>query len=356
MKSWKVAVAGAGRAANELTLPAFRRDLPEVEVVALADVDGKRLEETGRKHEIPGLFEDVEKMLDRSGAQILVINSPVATHYDQAMAAVERGVHVILEKPATDSVEQLEKIRAALATRGLKGTVVHNLKYLNGFQKTWQWYQNGTLGDILHVDRVFMTPPHEDRMEMDRDGWWHRLPGGRLADSLPHHFYIAYPFVGEMELENVSARKLSTDRPWSACDEVDVVLRSKKGYVNIRMSTNQESWHAGKGSVTFYAFLYGTRRDAAVFHNDAYLIEHPSLQATLTYTFSELVAAADRWGRTLLGRRVPTGVRGGHNIFFRRFLRYLEGEEENPTPWDEAIHTMRLTELTGKAMEAALSR
>lgn len=346
-------MAGAGRAADELTLPAFGFDEVPGHVVALADIDRGRLEDVGRRHQIEGLFDDVETMLDRSRAEILVVNSPVSEHYRQTMMAIERGLHFILEKPATDSVGELETIRDAAAERGVKGTVVHNLKCLGGFEKAFGWYRDGTLGEILHVDRVFMTPPHEDRMEMDEDGWWHRLPGGRLADSLPHHFYIAYPFVGEMEVEHVSARKLS-DRRWSVCDEVDILLRTQKGYVNVRMSTNQESWPAGKGSVTFYAFLFGTKHNAALFQNDAYLIEHPSPQSSIALAWEEVKTHGRRRAKNFLGMPYETGVGGGHGTFFQRFLEHLEGHGENPTPWPEAIHTMKLTELASRAMDRAV--
>jgi predicted dehydrogenase len=358
MDMWTVAIAGAGRATRELTLPAFdvgRRyaDISRAKVVALADPDEERVRAVADQYGINGTYADVESMLDQTDADILIINSPVGVHYEHTMMAIDRGKHFVIEKPATEKVEQLIDIRNAASSRNVKGTVVHNYKFLRGFQKAWKWYEEGRLGEIIHVDRLFMTPPHEDRMEMDKNGWWHKMPGGRLADSLPHHIYVAYPFVGEMELMHVSARKLS-DRPWSRCDEADIMLRGKRSYVNIRLSTNQHSLPAGKASFTYMFWLYGTKTNVAVFQTDAYMLINPHALRPLSTLIQEQRSLYKDRLLDLLGRPREMALRGGHNLLFDRFLRYLDERGPNPTPWDEAVHTMSLSQEIGLAMEESL--
>jgi len=359
MRTWKLAAAGAGRATRELTIPALSAgrafaDLGRASLEAVADIDGERLEALGRLSGGIRTYGDVAQMLEEERPDVLLINSPVAAHYEHAMLAIGRGVHFLIEKPATETSAQLREVRAAAEAAGVKGAVVHNLKFLHGFQKAWKWHQEGRLGKILHIDRVFMTPPHADRMEMDPGGWWHRLPGGRLADSLPHHLYVAYPFVGEMRLEHVSARKLSADRPWSRCDEAEISLRAKESYVHVRLSTNQESLPAGKASITFLMMLYGTRLNAAVFHPDAYPLIYPRALRTFPTLLNELGEVLRERVELLARRPRERGLGGGHNVFIARFLKYLEGEGPSPTPWDEAIHTMELSEQIGSAMEDSL--
>jgi hypothetical protein len=157
-----------------------------------------------------------------------------------------------------------------------------------------------------------------------------------------------------MELEHVSARKLATDRPWSRCDEAAISLRAKESYVHVRLSTNQESLPAGKASITFLMMLYGTRLNAAVFHTDAYPLVYPRALRTFPTLLAELSEVLRDRVERVAGKRRERGLGGGHNVFIARFLRHLEGAGPNPTPWDEAVHTMELSERIGIAMEESL--
>lgn len=354
MKKYKVAVAGAGRAGEELAIGSFRKgaefvDLSNAELVAIADVDEARLRMLKEKYRIPAIFTDVARMLDEAKPDVLIITSPLGEHHAHAMMAIERGVNFILEKPATETLAQLKELKAASERRKVKGMVTHNYKFMGGFQTAWSWYRKGYLGEIIHIDRHFLTPAHEDRMER-ADAWWHHIPGGRLADCLPHHLYVSYPFVGEMELKFVSVKKLSQDRPWSACDEADIVLSTPKAYVNIRMSTNQVEWPEGKHGTSYYNVLMGTRRNAFCFQDEAQIImpghtwKMRRAKDSLKEIYGSKVAG-------LFGKRPDRGIRGGHNLMYKHFLSYLEGGIECPVPWDEAIHVQKLTSEIGLAMQ-----
>lgn len=354
MKKWKVVVAGAGRAGEDLAVGGIRiggrfADLSNVDLAAIADVDEARVKLVAGKNNIPGVYTDIKTMLDKEKPDVMFIMTPLAEHYRDAMMCIERGIHFVLEKPATQTVGELEEIRSACEKAGVKGMVSHNYKFLPGFIDAWQWYKDGLLGDIVHIDRVWMSPPHEDRMERV-DGWWHHIPGGRMADGVPHHVYVSYPFVGEMELQHVSVKKLSKDRPWSACDEADIVLSTAKGYVNIRMSTNQASWPEGKRGLTYYVVLYGTHRNAIIFQQEAHLLM-PGMDWKIRRAKQAIGKNIREKIARLRGKPLEQGIRGGHNVMYNRFFQYLEGNIENPVPWEEAIHVMKITEQIGAAMQ-----
>lgn len=354
MKQWKVVVAGAGRAGEDLAVGGLRNgakytDLSNVRLAAIADVDEIRARSIASKYSIPAAYGDIDTMLDKEKPDVMLIMTPLKEHHKDALNCISRGIHFVLEKPATETLGQLEEIKAAAERAKVKGMISHNYKFLGGFQTAWKWYREGLLGDILHIDRLFMTPPHEDRMER-ADAWWHHIPGGRLADGVPHQLYIPYPFVGEMELKYVSVKKLAKDRPWSKCDEVDIVLSTRKGYVNIRMSTNQQSWPEGKLGNTYYAILYGGHRNAILFQDDAQILM-PGIDWRLRRGKEAIRAILKAKVGRLTGKVPERGIRGGHNVMYNRFFQYLEGRIPNPVPWDEAIHVQKLTTEIGLAMQ-----
>jgi predicted dehydrogenase len=360
MKTWKIAIAGAGRAGEELAVLGIINgkkytNLNNVQIVSIADIDIDKANLIANRYNIPNYYSDIIKMLDTEKPDILIITTPLNFHYEHAMCAIERNINIILEKPATETPSQLDDIVSSLKKYGVKGIVSHNYKFLNGFRNALSMYKDGILGDIIHIDRVWMTPAHEDRMERE-DNWWHHIPGGRMADGLPHHLYVCYPFVGEMCLQNVSIKKMSADREWSLCDEANISLSTAKGYVNIRMSTNQELWSDGKGSSTYYATLYGTKRNALIYQTEANILS-PRFRDKLRLvksSFTKSILPSLSMGNSLIKNDIA--IRGGHNIMFNRFIKYLSGEIENPVPWDEAKHVMKLTYDISNAMQTEINK
>ena len=344
MKKFRVAAIGAGRATRELTIPAFRHVQGGV-LVAVADIHIDAAQSVAKKHGLVA-YSNIEEMIQKESVDVAIVNTPVATHAPVAIAAMHAGAHVIIEKPAVDTLSELDDIQRVSQETGKKVTVVHNYKYYQGPQKAFQMYRDGLLGDILHIDRVWMSPPQEDRMEMDQNGWWHNMPGGRLADALPHMLYIPYMFVGDMEFVSLAARKKSVDRPWSVCDEASVLLESKSGFVQIRESTNQESW-LYKG-YTYHTILYGTKLTVYCDHHHAEILAAPTLRRNAV----RLKDAALEYVREYFSKDVV--ARGAHNVFYDKFFDYILDLGANPTPWKEVENVATLSEIIGRKMQTSI--
>lgn len=62
---------------------------------------------------------DLPSLIAETGAEVAVIATPIHTHAPLAVAALRAGAHVLLEKPPTPSVEEFERISAAVAETGL---------------------------------------------------------------------------------------------------------------------------------------------------------------------------------------------------------------------------------------------
>lgn len=96
----RVGVIGVGWWSTRAHLPALDAD-PEAEVVALADPDADGLARAAERFGIGQTFEDAETMLAAVDLDAAVIAVPHALHAPVARACLERGLHVLLEKPMT---------------------------------------------------------------------------------------------------------------------------------------------------------------------------------------------------------------------------------------------------------------
>jgi predicted dehydrogenase len=101
MEKIKVGVVGTGHLGNFHTK--MFAQIPAVELVGIFDVDPAKANKVAAEHKT-NAFSDYEKLLD--AVQAVSIASTTVTHFDVARRALERGVHVFIEKPITETIEQ----------------------------------------------------------------------------------------------------------------------------------------------------------------------------------------------------------------------------------------------------------
>jgi predicted dehydrogenase len=101
-----VGLVGAGTLGTALAEQIDAR--PDAEMVALADVDEAALLRAGDRLGIASRrrYTDWEAMLDGAALDAVVVATPHTLHYEQVTAALERGLHVLCEKPLTTDLEQ----------------------------------------------------------------------------------------------------------------------------------------------------------------------------------------------------------------------------------------------------------
>lgn len=97
---------------------------------------------------------DYEKMLDSSGVDAVAIATPVASHYPLAKMALERGKHVLLEKPLTASVREAEELCNLADKKNLVLMVDHTFLYTGAVMKMKELICSGEIGDLYYFDSV----------------------------------------------------------------------------------------------------------------------------------------------------------------------------------------------------------
>jgi predicted dehydrogenase len=123
-----------------------------VELVALADIDKKRLQRYGEKFGVPGRYTDYIKMLKTEQLDIVSICTWNNTHLDIVRAAVKHGVKAIFcEKPTADSLSAADEMIRLCTERNVLLMIDHQRRF-DPFQKEIvAVIQNGKLGQIQQV-------------------------------------------------------------------------------------------------------------------------------------------------------------------------------------------------------------
>lgn len=129
-------------------------ECPSTRMVMVADRRPARLVEAQRRFPAVQVTDDAATLIAHPEVQAVVVATPVATHFELAMAALRAGKHVLVEKPLTHSVAQGEQLVAEAAARGLTLMVDHTFVYTPAVRKMREVVEAGELGDIYYYDSV----------------------------------------------------------------------------------------------------------------------------------------------------------------------------------------------------------
>jgi predicted dehydrogenase len=136
--------------------PNLARNLAEtrgLELVAVADGRSDRRDAAARRHRGVRTFGDAAELLD-DDLDAVVIATPLVTHHALASEALERGRHVLVEKPLAASRAEAEDLAARAEARGVRLMVDHTFVYTGAIRKMRAIIDAGELGEPLYLDSV----------------------------------------------------------------------------------------------------------------------------------------------------------------------------------------------------------
>jgi predicted dehydrogenase len=126
---------------------------PKLDVVALCDVDSRRLAEAASRHPKAKLYSDYRVMLDEmhDGIDAVQVSTPDHTHAPAAMTAMNHGKHVYCQKPLTHDVYEARQLRLAAEKSGVvtqMGTQIHSH---GAYRTAVKLVQSGAIGKVSEV-------------------------------------------------------------------------------------------------------------------------------------------------------------------------------------------------------------
>lgn len=122
-------------------------------IVAMCDVDDIIAAEGYKAIPHASRFKDFRVMFDKMGNNIdaVIISTPDHTHFPAAMAAMELGKHVYVEKPLAHNIWQLRTLKKAASHYGIVSQMGNQGHTTNGIRLIKEWYDAGILGQVKEV-------------------------------------------------------------------------------------------------------------------------------------------------------------------------------------------------------------
>ncbi|ROI00730.1 Gfo/Idh/MocA family oxidoreductase [Chryseobacterium daecheongense] len=114
------------------------------------------------------IYRSVKEMLQNADIELVVVNTPVQTHFEYAKMALEAGKNVIVEKPFTVDVIEAEELVKLAEEKGLFVSVYQNRRFDRDFLQVQKILNDGKLGTMKEVEIRF------DRFRTEPSGKQHK--------------------------------------------------------------------------------------------------------------------------------------------------------------------------------------
>lgn len=146
----RIGVVGIGWWATVNHIPTIR-DCPEADVVAICDLDAERLRIAGETFGISARYSDLGEMLAREGLDGVMVSTPHTAHAAPAIAALQAGCHVLVEKPMATTEADGRAIAAAAAKEGKEVLVPTGMNFTAFTAQAVDWVRSGRIGQVRHA-------------------------------------------------------------------------------------------------------------------------------------------------------------------------------------------------------------
>ncbi len=221
-------------------------DLPNTELVAVCETNGDKLQAANVDASVTS-FKYYQQMLDSVAIDGVIIATPHYEHPDMSIAAFERGIHVLVEKPIAVHVNEARRMIDAYHTfRRQMPDLVFAAMFM---QRTWGHWQKiksmidqGELGNLIRCSWI-ITDWFRTQYYYDSGDWratWSGEGGGVLMNQCPHNLDLYQWLVGVPSRIHGFA-SFGKHHDIEVEDEVTVYLEHEDGMVGHFITTTGES-------------------------------------------------------------------------------------------------------------------
>jgi predicted dehydrogenase len=325
----RVGVVGCGAIARAVHLPLLAQ-LPGVRVAALADPVESQRASARVLAPAAAVFEDADALL-RAPLDAVVICSPTGCHAAHARAAVDRGLHIYLEKPMATSLADGVVVRDAWHGAGVVGMMGFNYRFSELTGRLRAHLQRGTVGSLVAARTTFCSGPGAiPKWKQRRESG-----GGVLLDLGSHHIDLLR-FLLEREIRSVRATL------WSRSTEEDCALLELK----LEGGSRVQSLLAFGVAAADRIDIYGEWGHLAVDRSGSWDVEHESAQGGIAARLTSIKQRVGTLGRVrfVLDKLRSPLQEPSYRRALERFVESIRGVGRGEPDFDDGLACLAVIE------------
>ena len=254
---FRVGLLGVGAIAQVVHLPILHR-MDGVRVVTLCDVDQPKAKAIATRFGVERVARNDDEVFAATDLDAVVIATPSHLHESQAIAALQGGKHVLLEKPLAIQPDAAERVVAMAELADKTLMVAMNNRYRPDTMALKPFATNGELGNVFLARGAWLNK----KMRAVRPTWRHRLAtagGGALIDLGVQTLDLAMWFLNWPKVKSLMCHT-HPGEGMEVEDSAAIILRLHNGSA-ISLSL---SWSLVAERDRHYMRLLGTRGSGSI--------------------------------------------------------------------------------------------
>ncbi len=229
----RYALIGCGRISTNHIKAAVNNGL---EIVAVCDVLPEHMDAVLEKHGLQSdpkirRYTDYKELLDQEKPELVSIATESGSHAEIALEAIDRGIHVIIEKPMAMSISDAEEIIRRSRKKGVKVSACHQNRFNVAVQKMRKALEDGRFGTLSHGSvHIRWNRNKEYYDQAPWRGTWAE-DGGTLMNQCIHGIDLLRWTFGDA-VDTVYGLTRQVEHPYLEAEDVGMALvRFKNGAI-----------------------------------------------------------------------------------------------------------------------------
>jgi predicted dehydrogenase len=191
-------IIGCGNVTELKSGPAFNK-IPNSSLVAVMRRDEALVRDYAQRHRVPKWYTNADSLINDPEVNAIYIATPPRFHEEYALAAMQAGKHVYVEKPMALDLKACERMHQYAEKSGVKLVVAHYRRALPMFLKVKQLLSEQAIGAIRTVSINFLQPDKSGKITQTADNW--RVDpamagAGLFYDLAPHQLDLLVYYFG----------------------------------------------------------------------------------------------------------------------------------------------------------------
>ncbi len=226
----RTALVGAGMI-SPFHLRAWRAS--GIKVVAVCDVDREKAEARAQEFGIERVYDDPADMFADGGFELVDIAASVGAHAPMTRMAADHGIHVMLQKPMTETVAEAEALIADVGDR-VRFMIHENYRFRPHYMTVRDWIDEGRIGDVRHIGIMCRGQglcPREGQEPflVERQPYLKGFKRNLVFETMIHHLDVLRAIAGPLKVVAARLNRLAEGLPGE--DTASILMERADGLI-----------------------------------------------------------------------------------------------------------------------------
>lgn len=203
------------------------------EIVALCDMDRAKAEARGAEFGIGRIYDNTEAMFAEGGFDIIDIAASVGAHAPLVRLAADHGVHVMCQKPLTETVAEAEALIDDVGDR-VRFVVHENYRFRPHYMTVRRWIDAGRIGQVRHAaiscrGSGLCPRPGTVPFLIERQPYLTGFKRNLVFETMIHHLDVLRAICGPLKVVSARLNRLAEGLPGE--DTAAILLEGEDGFI-----------------------------------------------------------------------------------------------------------------------------